>query len=150
MFDVPCEYAIGFVERPLSPMGEISEYGRFVLLRGGVPAITCRKFCLPGGCKVQRVDAIRKKNEEPCRLGSELRVLVPSGRTLSAETSVQTPWMSLAVWATAPVTRTPPRTKADANPIALTRRVMAFLPFLAPGCQNLHRGVNTLPHSTRL
>src|SRR6266852_3500340 len=73
MFDLPREHAIGFVERPFPPMGEISDYGRFVLLRSGLRAITLRKFCLPGGCNVQRVDAIRKKNEEPCRLGSKLR-----------------------------------------------------------------------------
>src|SRR5262245_17779965 len=54
---------------------------------------------------------------------------VPSGRTLSAETRVQTPSMSLAVWATAAVTRAPPRTNADANPTGMTWLVMAFLPF---------------------
>src|SRR4051812_20014457 len=70
-----------------------------------------------------------RKTRSPVGLGPNSGVRVPSGRTLSAETRVQTPSMSLAVWATAPVTRTPPRTNADANPTSVTCLVMAFLPF---------------------
>src|SRR5437660_8302590 len=81
----------------------------------------------------------------PFGSGPNSGIRVPSGRTLSAETRVQTPSMSLVLWATAPVTRAPATTKADANPTNLTCRVMSFLPFgglrpvrdLAPGWEHV-------------